>query len=432
MINLGCLALLVVSAAGADTAEERAAFWHQWRGPHATGVSTTADPPVVWDQQTNIQWRVDIPGDGSATPIVWQDRVYVVSAIQTDRRAAPAQPAADAKTVPPASYYRFMAFCLSRETGDTIWEKELKEAVPHEGVHPSHTYAAASPATDGRRLYVSFGSRGIFGLNMEGDILWQRDLGDMRTRYGWGEATTPAVYGDSLVVNWDHEDQSFVMALDAATGDPRWRVLRDEPSSWATPLVVEHGDRVQAIVNGTNRVRSYDLQTGDVLWECGGQTINAIPSPVATDGVVYCMSGYRGHAAYAIPLDSSGDIANEETVWGYRRGTPYVPSPLLSGDRLYFTRGNSAILTCLDRSTGKPILLEKRLPGLQSLYASPVAANGRIYVVDRDGTTVVLRDGGELEVLAVNKLDDPIDASPALAGRQLFLRSRGRLYCISE
>jgi outer membrane protein assembly factor BamB len=260
---------------------------------------------------------------------------------------------------------------------------------------------------------------------------WKRDLGRQETRLGWGEAVTPLLHGDTLVVNWDHENGSFITALNARTGEPRWKVSRDEPSSWATPLAVEHKGRTQIVVSATNRVRSYDLATGRVLWECGGQTVNAIPSPVAGGGSVFCMSGYRGSAAYALPLDATGDLTGTgKIVWQYGRGTPYVPSPLLVSDRLYFTQLNNALLTCLDIKTGKPVLDRERLPGLTSLYGSPVAAAGRIYLADRDGTTLVLKQGDKLEVLATNRLGDPIDASPAVVGKQLLLRGERHLYCL--
>src|SRR5690606_11759043 len=168
------------------------------------------------------------------------------------------------------------------------------EEVPQEGQHLTNTYASSSPVTDGRRLFVSFGSRGIFCYDLDGNLKWERDLGQMRTRRGWGEGVSPALHGETLIVNWDHEDPSFIVAMDAETGKTRWQADRDEPTSWATPLVVEHNGRKQVIVNGTKRVRSYDLDTGEVLWECGGQTVNAIPSPVATDEMAIVMSGYQG------------------------------------------------------------------------------------------------------------------------------------------
>jgi outer membrane protein assembly factor BamB len=251
------------------------------------------------------------------------------------------------------------------------------------------------------------------------------------TRLAWGEASTPALHGDALVVNRDQESDSSILCLDAASGKTRWQVARDEPTSWATPLIVEHKGTTQVIVNGTNRARSYDLATGKLLWECGGQTLNAIPSPLAKDGVAIVTSGYRGSAAHAIPLDARGDLTkSDRLLWKHERGTPYIPSPLLDGDLLYFTQGNMPVLSCLDVKTGKVLIDRKRLPQLGDLYASAAAAAGRIYITDREGTTLVLRSGTKVEELAVNRLEDPIDASPVIVGRQLFLRGHNYLYCL--
>lgn len=408
--------------------------WHQWRGPEATGVAPHAEPPLRWDAQTNIKWKAELPGEGSATPIVWENKVFVVAAEKTDRVAEnPPQATPDARTVPPSNYYRFIVLCFDRETGKLLWERVATEEVPKEGQHLTNTYASSSPVTDGRRLFVSFGSRGIFCYDLDGNLKWERDLGQMRTRRGWGEGVSPALHGETLIVNWDHEDPSFIVAMDAETGKTRWQADRDEPTSWATPLVVERNGRKQVIVNGTKRVRSYDLDTGEVLWECGGQTVNAIPSPVATDDMAIVMSGYQGANAMAIPLDAKGDVTDSDTVrWSYRRNTPYVPSPLLLGDRLYFTSSNNGILSSLDINTGKLIFGPVRIPGVSNLYGSPVAAGGRIYITGRDGTTTVLKRGDTLEVLATNVLNDPIDASPVAVGKQLFLRSNRYLYCIED
>ena len=427
--------LLIAQAVRAEDFETvREHNWHQWRGPAASGIAPHADPPVEWDATKNVRWRTEVPGEGSATPIVWGDQIFVLAAIQTDRIAKdPPQPDEAAKTRPPANFYQYTVICFDRGTGKEIWRTVASEAVPHEGRHPTNTFASASPTTDGRRLYVSFGSRGVFCFNLQGKLLWQRDLGDMRTRYGWGEATSPVVHGESVIINWDHEDQSFITVLDAATGKTKWKKNRDEPTSWATPLVVEHAGRVQVIVNGTNRVRSYDLGTGDVIWECGGQTVNAIPSPIVAGNTVFCMSGYRGSAAFAIPLDATGDLTDtEHPRWVHRRRTPYVPSPIVYGSQIYFTAQNTSILSCLNVETGKEVFASQRLPGLANVYASPVAAAGKIYFTDRDGTTVVLKHGLELKVLATNKLGEPVDASPAIVGRQIFLRSANALYCIES
>ena len=220
------------------------------------------------------------------------------------------------------------------------------------------------------------------------------------------------------------------MALDAQTGETRWQAKREEISAWATPLIVEHNGRAQVITNASHRVRSYDLATGEVLWECGGQVANVTPSPVLFGDKVVCMSGYRGSVAMSLPLDASGDITGSDRItWRWERDTPYVASPLLYGDMLYFNKLNSAVLTCLDAKTGKSILESVRMPSLSNIYASPVGAADRVYFVGRDGTTLVLKRSATLEVLATNKLDETIDASPAIAGKQLFLRGHRHLYC---
>lgn len=410
--------------------------WPAWRGPLATGEAPAGDPPLRWNAHENVKWKTAIPGRGSATPIVWGEKVFVLTAIDTGRQAATAdlpKPEAglEKKTQPPTTYYQFVVICLDRATGQVRWQRVATEQVPHEGHHPTHSYAAASPVTDGKHLFVSFGSRGIYCYDLDGNLKWQRDLGRLQTRYGWGEGASPALHGDTLIVNWDQEVNSFITALDAHTGQTRWRVPRNEPTSWATPLVIADHGPAQVVVNGTNRVRSYDLATGRVRWECGGQTLNAIPSPVTRDGMVYCMSGYRGSMAWALPLDVTGDVTGtEKLLWRHEHGTPYVPSPLLYKDRLYFTQGNDTAWTSLDIRTGKPVLDRVRLPAVRSFYGSPVAAAGRIYVTDREGTTLVLRAGDRLEVLATNRLDDPIDASQVVCGKSLFLRGEKYLYCL--
>ena len=427
-------------AGAQDGPVERLDQWHHWRGPDANGTAPKANPPVRWDATTNIKWKAPLPGRGSATPIVWNDQVFIVTAIATDKIARDEDlPKADAaltrKTTAPKNYYRFVVLSFDRQTGKLRWQQEAAERVPHEGHHFSHSYAAGSPTTDGRLLYVSFGSFGIYAYDLKGNLQWSRDLGRLNTRLGWGEAVTPVIHGKDLLINWDQEKDSALYCLDAATGRTKWRAERDEKSSWNTPLVVQHKDATQVILNGTNRVRSYDLATGKELWQCPGMTVNAIPSPVAAHGVVYVMSGYGDSVAIAVSLDARGEIAAGEgrggpVLWRHAKGTPYVPSPLLLNDRLYFTQANTPVLTILDVKNGKPILDRERLPGQTSFYGSPVAAAGRIYLTDRDGTTLVLKQGDRLEVLATNPLDDKVDASPVLVGRQLFLRGEKYLYCI--
>jgi outer membrane protein assembly factor BamB len=426
-----------VSIAGADSTE-MLDNWPAWRGPLVNGVAPNADPPVRWSTSENIKWKLDLPGQSNATPIIWGERVFVVTAAESERTveklsAPKAEPPGGYRTTRPKNYYQFRVYCVNRKTGKIIWQRVAVERVPHEGRHKTNTYASGSPTTDGKRLYVSFGSHGLFCYDLNGKLIWQRDLGDMVTRFGWGEGASPAVYGDALAVNWDHEGSSAVYVLDAATGKTRWHANRDEETTWGTPLIVKHRGSEQLILNATRRVTSYDLASGKVLWECGGQTAVPISSPVVLDDTVICMTGYRSSTAYAIPLDATGDITGTDRIrWSYNRNTPYVPSPLLYGQRLYFTKVNRPMLSCLDAKTGKLLMEAVRLPELPDLYASPLGAADRIYFVGRNGSTVVIKNQPKLEVLAVNRLDDPIDASPAAAGKELFLRSKKRLYCIAR
>lgn len=424
---------LFAAEASAQTSELN---WVQWRGNNANGgAAKSARPPITWDMTNNVRWAVKLPGDGSSTPIVWEDQIFVLSAEPTARKAEKSPITDEAsKTIPPDVYYRFWVTSIDRRTGKARWQKLAIEQVPHAGKHQTHTYAAGSPTTDGQRLYASFGSQGIYCYSHDGELVWKTDLGDMTTRYGWGEAVTPVLVGDLLIVNWDQEQGSFITALDKRSGVEVWKVARPkEVTSWNTPLVVDHNDRQLLVVNGTDRVRAYDAKSGEELWACGGQTVNAIPCPVRFEDTVVCMSGYRGSIAVAIPIDSKGDITGSSQIrWKLEQGTPYVPSPALSDDRLYFTGINADILTCVDAKTGKPIGDRKRLSGVVSLYSSPLVAGGHVYFVGREGTTVVIKDDASLETVAVNKLPGTIDASPVAVGNDLLLRSWDTLYCIGE
>ncbi len=417
----------------ADFEAKRLDNWHQWRGPDASGVALRGDPPVKWSATENVRWKTAIPGEGHSSPVIWEDRIFLLTAVETDRPGKPSVTFPDQRTTPPNRNVQYVLVCVDRRSGGILWQRVAIEAAPHEGRHETNTYASGSPITDGRRVLAFFGSRGVFMYDVDGKLIWKRDLGVMRTRLGWGEGTTPSMHGETVVVNWDQEDQSFIEAMDAASGATRWKRDRDEATSWATPLIIEHAGRTQVIINATNRVRSYDLATGEVIWECGGQTVNVIPSPVTEEGVVYCVSGYRGNAAYAIPLDSKGDITDSgKVLWRHDRGTPYIPSPLLYEGRLYFTNGLANPMTCLDAATGKPIFDTVRLPEIDRIYASPVAAAGRVYFTGKDGATVVLKHGDKFEVLVINQLGEPVDASPAIVGRQMFVRGKQHLYCLEE
>ncbi len=447
------LARLVLCAAAAAVAnaappEPEVAAWAQWRGPLGSGVAPRANPPVEWSEGKNVRWKVEIPGRGHATPIVFGDRIYIQTAIRTDK--TPAGDAADAPAPQdpppgdrprrrrggdkPKQVHQFAVLALDRKTGATVWQTVVREEVPHEAIHDDSTNASSSPVTDGRHIYAYFGSRGLYCLDQTGKLIWEADFGDMHTRNEFGEGSSPALWGDTVVVQWDHERDDFVVALDAATGKERWRQTRDEPTSWATPIIVAEGDAPQVVTSSSNFIQGYDLKTGEPLWQCGGMTMNVIPSPIYDNGVLYAVSGFRGAAAVAIRLSAAkGNVTESKAVlWRYDRDTPYVPSPLLYRDRLYFVENNKPILTCLNARTGERVFGPQRIEGIRGIYASIVGAANRVYIVGRDGTTVVLKHGDDYEVLATNKLDDEFDASPAIVDGELFLRGAKHLYCIAK
>ena len=458
--------------------------WGQWRGPRADGVAPNGDPPTEWSESKNVKWKFQIPGEGSATPIVWDNLVFIQTAIPVANKPqanlnldiAPRfaglqqQPPPGGQRPPPAdgqpprrrpggggpggaggqaggpggrggggmggaptSPYQFVVIAVDRPTGKALWQKTLREEIPHEGAKPGDgTFASQSPIADGENVIAYFGSRGLYCLDLNGNVKWQKDLGKMKIIMGFGEGSTPALFGNTLVVNWDHLGEDFIVAFDKKTGNELWRQKREEATSWSTPLILQQGGAAQVIVDASSKVRSYDLMSGKELWSVGPLTANVIPSPVAGNGMVYSMSGFRGFALFAVKLGRSGDLAGTDAIaWTYNKDTPYVPSPLLYDDRLYFFKGNEAMLSILDAKNGKPLVEAERLEGMRGVYASPVGAAGRVYLVGRDGGAVVLKKGDKAEVLATNKLNDKFDASPAIVGKELFLRGRQYLYCIA-
>jgi outer membrane protein assembly factor BamB len=418
--GLAFLAMGIARGAWADDARiHDLEHWPSWRGPLSNGIAPQGDPPIEFGENHNIRWKVPVPGEGTSSPVIWEQRLFLLSA----------EPSGSGH---PRNSYDFNVLCFDRLSGELLWSDLARREVPHEGHHKDHGYASYSPVTDGERLYVSFGSRGIHCYDLEGNKLWERDLGKLRTRLGFGEGSSPAFHGGLLFVNWDHEGDSKLFALDAESGEIRWQVDRDERSSWSTPVIVEHEGQPQLVVHGTKRVRSYEPATGELIWEAGGQTGNVIPMPVTGHGMVYVTSGFRGNMLQAIELGHRGDLTGTEAIrWSVTRGTPYVPSPLLYEGLIYVFSTNRAILSCYDALTGKAHYVQERLAEMTDVYASPVGVAGRIYLVGRDGVVTVLRNAPELEVLARNRLDDRIDASPAVIGDAMYIRGSRNLYKIA-
>jgi outer membrane protein assembly factor BamB len=422
--------------------------WAHWRGPTGNGVSPAATPPVEWSDTKNVKWKVAIPGRGSSSPVIWQDKVFVTTAVPVAGKGDQ-KPAENSREGGPGSRRRgggggggagglvpmeFKVLCYNRIDGKLLWEKTAVAATPHQDTHSTNGFASASPCTDGERVYAHFGSRGIFCYTMDGELNWKReDLGKMETRNAFGEGSSPTLAGDSLLVPWDHEGQSALFSLNKLTGKTIWKTDREEPTNWSTPLVVEHEGKKQVVMNGQTCARSYDLETGKELWRCGGQTERPCASAVAENGLVIVGSGHKGSFLAAFRLDGRGDLKGTKSVaWSIERDTPDVPSPLLSEGRLYFYKGRAGQLSCLDAKTGKPHYMAQRVSGLDSIYASPVAANGHVYLTGRSGTTVVIKDSESLSVVATNNVGETVDATPAPVGNELFIRGEKHLFCIAN
>lgn len=431
-------------------------YWHHWRGPLTNGTAVNANPPLTWSESENIRWKVPIPGLGHATPIIWEDKIFIQTAIKvvkteeeekTDEKIEtesidenpfsgfiPQEQGNRGRRDNNIDPYQFRLITYNRSDGSILWEKTLREESPHEGKHGDSSFASNSPVTDGEHIYAYFGSRGLYCLDMTGDLIWEKDFGNMRKAGTFGEGSCPIIHGDTIIILQDQEGQSFIVALNKRTGDEIWRMERDERTTWTSPIVVEHKGTSQVIVPATNRTRSYNLANGDVLWECGGMTRNVIPSPLHSDGHVYVISGFRGSSLQAINLDiADGDITGTDAViWEHNRDTPYVPSPMLSGDIIYFLSGNNNILSAIDRNTGIKYYGPQRVDGIRGVYSSIAGAADRVYIASRNGTVTVIKDGPEYEVLAQNQLDDSFNASPAFVGSELYLRGTTHLYCIAE
>jgi outer membrane protein assembly factor BamB len=432
--------------------------WHQWRGPAGNGIVQHGNPPTEWSESKNIVWKSKIPGQGHGTPVIWGDKIFLLSAVPTGNKAAAVAPTnatvfgqqrperrggsgqgrggsgrsrGGGRRAAPTDEYAYTTFCLDRKTGDVVWERIGRAEVPHQGVQSSSRYSAASAVTDGERVYSSFGSSGLFVYDMDGNLQWSKDLGKVSVTFG--EAASPGVKDGVLIVIQDNNGDSFVYAFDAKSGKQIWKKSRDEGSGWTTPYFMDHGGKSQVVINGSSAVRSYELKTGDLLWQCSGLGSNPVPVLVSDEKSVYAMSGHRNGAAIAINLGGSGDLTHKGGVrWTITRGTPYVPSPLLYDGLLLFCQRNDAILTCVNPETGEPYYEQERVEGAGGIYASPVGVNGNIYLPTQNGVTLVLKNSKELTVVAKNKLGEGIDASPVVIGDQLFLRGHEHLYCIGE
>lgn len=406
--------------------------WRQWRGPFNTGMAV-GDAPLRWSDSSGVTWKVPIPGRGHSTPVVVGDRLFLTTAIPTGRGQAPTGRLRGGGGGADAGLeHRFVVMAIDRRTGKTLWEHTPIVATPHEGYHRVYgSFASNSPASDGERLYAFFGSRGLYAYSLDGKLLWQKDFGvKLRMDNAFGEGTAPTLHDGRLILHFDHLEGGFLTMLDPATGKELWRVPRTERFNWAAPFVATHNGHRQIIVNGLT-VRSYDFETGKLLWEAAGLGENSVPQVVQHDDLVFAMSGHTVKLLMAIRLGGSGVLTNSSgIVWSTPRGVSYTPSPVLHDGQLYFV-SDAGLVSNLDAATGTPHYQQQRLPKPYNFKASPVGANGKLYLATEEGDVVVLRMGPKFEVLATNTLaDQSFIASPVILDNTIYLRSRTHLFRI--
>lgn len=397
--------------------------WTNYRGPNRDGVAR-GDVPLEFGTK-NLAWKTRIPGRGHSSPIVWGNKIFLTTAIATG--------AADEYAPNPKKEHRLVVMCLDRNTGKVLWERNVKTVTPPDGYQvPYGSYASNIPTTDGKRLYIFWESRGMVVYDLDGKLEWQKDFPQMRKRGEFGEGTPTVVDGDTVYLKFDQEENSYMVALDKNTGKELWRTGRAEPSSWSPPLIVTHNGKKQLITTGT-KVRSQDPATGKLIWEAAGLGLNAIPAPVAANGVAYVMTGFRNPNLLAIKMDREGDLTGTDAIlWTNNRGNSYTPAPVLHDDILYFI-SDTAMVTAFKASTGTPLYQQQRLPAAYSMKASPVAVNGKLYFMTEQGDVVVVKMGAKFEVLATNKVSDEMFiATPAVAGNTLYVRGSNTLYAFRE
>jgi outer membrane protein assembly factor BamB len=413
--------------------------WPQWRGPDGSGISREKNLPTQWSPTMNIKWKTPIEGRGHSSPIVWENKIFVTSAIEGAEvpGAKAAKHLLDNKEfVHPDSIganrkHTFKVIALNRDNGKVLWEAVAFEGTPYDDRHRKSSYAASTPATDGNLVYAYFGSEGLYAYDFDGKLAWKADVGKL-ANLGMGTATSPILFENLVIIQADEDngEASSIVAFDKKTGKEVWKTPRKVQISWSTPLLARSAKRTELIASGTESIIAYDPATGKELWTHKGVESNAIPSPVANNEMVYLVAGFPAKIAMAIRLGGSGDLTGTPNVpWQYAKGTAYVPSPILYGDYLYLTT-DRGILTCIDAKTGKVVYEGGRIPIPATFTASPVAFDGKILLTSEDGDTFLIKAGPKHEIIGTNSIGEPVYASPAIANGRIYIRGEKNIYCI--
>ncbi len=419
------------------------ANWPQFRGPGGTGVADNPGVPDCWGTNQNLAWKAEVPGRGWSSPIVWGDRVFVTTVASEGQVEQPKKGlylGGERKAVSTDDHH-WLVLGFDLATGRELWRQEAHHGAPPNPRHLKNSYASSTPVTDGERVYAYFPNVGLWCYDLDGHALWSTNWPPVPTRSGWGAASSLALCDGRLFVVNDNDGASFAVALDAKTGRQIWRVARDEKSEWSTPFVWHNPQRTELITCGSKRVRSYDLD-GQLLWELGGMSSIAIPTPIAEPATLYVSSGYvmdRSRPVFAIKPGAAGDISlpagqtNSQFVsWFQPTGGPYNPSPLLYQGRLYVLL-DFGFLSCYDAATGQPLYVKQRVRQASTAFtASPWAANGKVFALSEEGDTFVFKAGAEYNLIQTNSIGEMCLATPAIAGNRLVMRSISHLFCFAE
>lgn len=418
--------------------------WSRFRGEDGNSVAKdNANLPTRWNTTENVRWAIDLPGWGWSCPIVWGDKVFLTTVVSEEQNLVPSKGLYLGQGVrdPGKGIHHWLVYCFDLNTGQEIWKREAHTGAPQIPRHPKSTYAAETATTDGERLYVLFGDVGLYCYDLEGQLLWSRDIEPRKTFMDYGAAASPVVHDGQVFVVYDNLEKSWIASFDAKTGKDLWKQDRNETHSWATPLVWQNEQRTEIVVPGKKSNRSYSL-AGDLLWEFDGQMSNlVIPSPMSAHGMCYIASGYVGDShrpTFAIKPGASGNITpegdytdNEFIEWYQATSSSYNPSQTVYGDYLY-TLYDQGFLTCHNARTGEQVYGKKRFSPSGSFTASPFAYNGYLFCLSEDGLTYVIKAGEEFEIVARNELDELCIACPAVVGDKVLIRTASKLYCLSE
>jgi outer membrane protein assembly factor BamB len=430
-----------LNAAVAWTAEEN---WPQFLGPGSRAISANADLPDHWSATENVSWKQEIPGRGWSSPIVWGNRVFLTTVVEEGQKSSPPQKgffmsgplSADAT-------YQWKVLCLDLNSGEILWQRTAYEGKPFRPAHAKNSFASETPTTDGERVYAYFGNVGVFCFDLKGNPLWQQKIEPHRIKFDWGTAASPILYGDRLYILNDNEEDSYLLALDKLTGKRVWRVARDEKSNWSTPFAWKNDKRAEIVTVGSGEVRSYGLDGQPLWWFNGKMSGITVATPYADGGLLYVSSGFvrdKNRPLYAVQPGGSGDVAlapgkssNSAIAWSRPVAAPYIPTTLVYQGRLYVLY-DAGTVSAFNSQTGAPLYGRQKLTGGNHFTSSPWANNGRVFCIDEDGVTFVVRAGDKFELLPKNPLadDDGCLATPAMIGDRLLIRTVSRIYCIRK